>query len=378
MFIILAIVRLGRPYLDMLFTIKLRVSRSRGVSLVFFAIGVIIPHARIIATMDTTKQWFNYLHTDRNISVEAISEAGLKIHDSKLEIPIFDAEGVRIFSKFRKEPWAENDLPKYTYEYGSKISLYGIHCKSKSERLFICEGELDQIALRTIGLDSYSSTGGAMSWQKDWVLDRVPTVIYDNDEAGLNGAVRTILMLGEAVFSWVPPAYGKDVGDVLSTKGPDFLSKLLDDPVRQIHINVNDLTTKASIGRKRKHFREMSKGMEQSVGQKFMLLLGKKLMELEKAYTPKKVQNMPIDSTKRDRAKAYPIGNLIKVGTHGSQKNKAICPFHTEKTGSYHVYPNNTGHCYGQCGRTYDVIDIYMMQQNLTFKQAIDELSQKT
>ena len=94
--------------------------------------------------MDTTKQWFNYLHLNRKISVSVISEAKLKVNQDKLEIPIFDPENHRLFSKFRKEPWTESDAPKYTYEYGSHIALYGLHFKKQSERLFLTEGEMDQ------------------------------------------------------------------------------------------------------------------------------------------------------------------------------------------------------------------------------------------
>lgn len=332
--------------------------------------------------MDTTKKWFNYLHLNRKLAVHVISEAKLKVFENKLEIPIFDIEGNRIFSKFRKEPWTESDAPKYTYEYGAHISLYGLHFKSQSQRLILTEGEMDVLALRTLGYDAYTSTGGAMSWQKDWKLDRVPTILFDNDDAGINGAIKTVLLLGEAIYSWIPPAYGKDIGEALEIKDKEFLQKLLEDPVRQIHIKVNDLTTKVSIGKKKREIQEIAKNMEQSVGKKFMLGLYKKMIELEKSYSPKKVKNMPIDSTLRDKAKAYPIENLIKVGTYGLDKNKALCPFHQEKTPSAHIYPDNTGFCYGGCGKHFDVIDIYMKQNNLHgkdgFKRAIEELAQKT
>ena len=332
--------------------------------------------------MDTTTQWFNYLHLTRNIATNVIGEAKLKVFENKLEIPIFDKDGNRLFSKFRKEPWVESDAPKYTYEYGSKVALYGTHFKSQNKRLILTEGEMDVLALRTLGYDAYTSTGGALSWQKDWTLDRVPTILFDNDDAGITGAVRTSLLLGEAFYSWVPPAYGKDIGEALEIKDKVFLQKLLEDPVRQIYINLNDLTNKASIIRKKREVHEMIKNMEQSVGQKLMLKLYKKLIELEKSCSPKKRNNMPTDSTLRDRARAYPIQNLIKVETYGSNKNKALCPFHTEKTPSYHIYPDNTGYCHGGCGRKFDVIDIYMHQNNLSgkdgFKQAIEELSKKT
>lgn len=332
--------------------------------------------------MDTTKQWFNYLHLTRKIAVNVIGEAKLKVFENKLEIPVFDKEGNNLFSKFRKEPWTESDAPKYTYEYGSHIALYGTNFKSQSQRLFLTEGEMDVLALRTLGYDAYTSTGGAMSWQSDWTVDRVPTILFDNDDSGINGAIRTLLLIGEGIFSWIPPAYGKDIGEALEIKDKDFLQKLLEDPVRQIHIKVNDLTSKASIVRKKKELQQIAKNMEQSVGQKFMLGLYKKMIELEKSHSQSKRKNMPVDSTLRDRAKAYPIQNLIKVGTYGLQKNKALCPFHNEKTPSFHIYPDNTGFCHGGCGKHYDVIDIYMMQNHLHgkegFKQAIEELSQKT
>lgn len=332
--------------------------------------------------MDTTKQWFNYLHLTRKIAVNVIGEAKLKVFENKLEIPIFDADGNRIFAKYRKEPWVESDAPKYTYEYGAHISLYGVNFKSQSKRLFLTEGEMDVLALRSIGYDAYTSTGGAMSWQQKWTLDRIPTILFDNDDAGINGAVRTLLLLGEATFSWIPPAYGKDIGEALEIKDKDFLVKLLEDPVRQIHIKVNDLTSKASIGRKKREIQTIAKNMEASVGQKFMLRLYKKLIELEKSYSPNKRKNMPVDSTLRDKARAYPIENLIKVGTYGLTKNKALCPFHNEKTPSFHIYPDNTGYCHGGCGKKYDAIDIYMHQNNLFgkegFRKAIEELAQKT
>lgn len=332
--------------------------------------------------MDTTKQWFNYLHLSRKLAVNVIGEAKLKVFEDKLEIPVFDAAGNKLFSKFRKEPWTESNAPKYTYETGSHVTLYGLHFQSQSQRLFLTEGELDVMALRTLGYDAYTSTGGAMSWQKDWTVDRVPTILFDNDEAGITGALRTLLLIGEAIYSWIPPAYGKDIGEALEIKDKEFLQKLLEDPVRQIHIKVNDLTSKASITRKKREIQNLAKNMEQSVGQKFMLGLYKKLIELEKSYSPNKRKNMPVDSTLRDKAKAYPIQNLIKVGTYGLDRNKALCPFHNEKTPSFHIYPDNTGYCHGGCGKHYDAIDIYMMQNHLHgkegFKKAIEELAQKT
>ena len=325
--------------------------------------------------MDSTKQWFNYLHLERKLSVSVIGEAKLSITNGRLTIPIMNKEGKTLFCKYRKEPWDTTNSPKYLYEKGGTISLYGVHFPSQSKKLYITEGEIETMSIRVIGYDAYSSTGGALSWQSDWVLNRIPTVIFDNDEAGIKGTIRTALILRECIVSWIPPGFGKDINDVLSTKGADFLKRLLEDPVRQIHINLKHLEKKKYIVEKRKELQALAKSMEQSVGKEIVLGIIKKLRELEQALVkPKPLQHDAAYSYNLAKAKDYPIEQLLTVERH-----MATCPFHNngqEKTPSFNV-KNNRGFCFGGCEdrKPKDAIDIYMKIHNVDHITAVKTLS---
>lgn len=52
---------------------------------------------------------------------------------------------------------------------------------------------------------------------------------------------------------------------------------------------------------------------------------------------------------------------------------KALCPFHSEKTGSFSI-KNNYGVCYG-CGWHGDIVDFVQSYFNLDFKDAITKLN---
>jgi DNA primase len=68
------------------------------------------------------------------------------------------------------------------------------------------------------------------------------------------------------------------------------------------------------------------------------------------------------------------IGRHIDLKQSGSSL-KGICPFHNEKTPSFHVFPGTgTWHCFG-CGAGGDVITFVMRYGNLTFREALEELA---
>lgn len=62
---------------------------------------------------------------------------------------------------------------------------------------------------------------------------------------------------------------------------------------------------------------------------------------------------------------------LIKSG-----KNfVGVCPFHSEKHGSFFVYPDNQSwHCFGACNTGGDVISLVMKAENCDFKNAVSRL----
>ncbi|MFN2201216.1 MAG: DNA primase [Caldilineaceae bacterium] len=56
-----------------------------------------------------------------------------------------------------------------------------------------------------------------------------------------------------------------------------------------------------------------------------------------------------------------------------------LCPFHTEKTPSFYVYPDQgSWHCYGACSTGGDVISFLMKKEDLTFLEALKILAQET
>ena len=57
---------------------------------------------------------------------------------------------------------------------------------------------------------------------------------------------------------------------------------------------------------------------------------------------------------------------------------KGLCPFHSERTPSFVVFPNTgTWHCFGACGTGGDVISFVMRKENLDFREAVELLAKQ-
>lgn len=57
---------------------------------------------------------------------------------------------------------------------------------------------------------------------------------------------------------------------------------------------------------------------------------------------------------------------------------KGLCPFHSERTPSFVVYPNTgTWHCFGACGTGGDAFSFLMRKENLDFREALERLAQE-
>lgn len=68
------------------------------------------------------------------------------------------------------------------------------------------------------------------------------------------------------------------------------------------------------------------------------------------------------------------IGDSVELSPSG-KSFKGKCPFHQEKTPSFHVYPvDQTYHCYG-CGAHGSMIDFVMRQKGLNFPEAVKMLA---
>lgn len=66
--------------------------------------------------------------------------------------------------------------------------------------------------------------------------------------------------------------------------------------------------------------------------------------------------------------------DALNIEDYDTVNKKCCCPFHSEDTPSF-IYNPKTGsaHCFGSCGRNYDLIDIYL-SQGLTYIESVQKL----
>ncbi len=154
-----------------------------------------------------------------------------------ITIPIKDQSGDYAYFKLRRNP--KEGKEKVTYPSG-EAQLYDWETVPFStEKIIICEGELDRLALVGRGISAVTSTHGAGTFKDDWVKNLLNVksiyVCFDNDKAGREGAERLIYKFKEAghksLYKVILPKEVGTGGDIT-----DFLIKL--------DGNIEDLTSK--------------------------------------------------------------------------------------------------------------------------------------
>jgi hypothetical protein len=82
-----------------------------------------------------------------------------------------------------------------------------------------------------------------------------------------------------------------------------------------------------------------------------------------------------IESLKRRHDIVDFIGQYVVLRKSGN-KFVGVCPFHSEKKGSFFVYAENqTWHCFGACNTGGDIITFIQKYENLEIKDAIKRLA---
>ena len=71
------------------------------------------------------------------------------------------------------------------------------------------------------------------------------------------------------------------------------------------------------------------------------------------------------------------IGDFVQLKNAGGGQRKGLCPFHDEKSPSFHVTPSKGYfHCFG-CGVGGDVINFLMKLEHLTFTETVERLADR-
>lgn len=334
--------------------------------------------------MLTTSQreaWTSWLVNERHISLDVARDAGLLMSGTRLTIPVRTQDGVTVFNKYRRAPWI-TEGSKYNYDRGAEAMLFGLDALRNARNVVLTEGELDALALRTLGYTALSTTGGAQSFRPEWIekylKGKSVTILYDADKAGIEGAVRVARMIPTACIALIPVQFGKDATEVIHNGGTKELQVAID---FSSHYDFPPLDAPpqerlSTFKKLAEELREVRRAIMADAKSTPLFVDGFLSIiesEVKKGNTEISRQNRVKKDFGKDtveRARSYPIGKLIKINTRGF----AQCVYHNEDTPSMKCYADN--HCYSYCcGKRSSAIDIYMATHSCDFKTALNALS---
>lgn len=308
-------------------------------------------------------------------SISVADVPSLKLQDAII-IPVRTIDGEFSFNKYRRNPIEGNVKPKYLYDRGGKVTLYGAdqlvaHYKPGTvvpdqewnpvkPPVILTEGELDTLVCWSQNIAAVSSTGGALSFQPEWadLLKCYSVYIcFDNDEAGMKGAIKVLDMLPSAKVIIVPNQLEvKDISDYVSRGG-----------------NVHDLLKTAfsvtDLSDAQVQFETLSASWRLNEAKFFELYIEH---QKEKRVLPSNTSGQAAPTSTSDdrllRAKSVDGLTLLPFVRKGRYP-VTTCLWHNDHDPSFTWYKrNNSGYCH-VCGKYADVIDITMAVHGLSGKE---------
>lgn len=331
-------------------------------------------------------QWFK----ERGITEGILEVAGIDYERNKIVIPIVDSKGDLLFNKYRRDPRVFSG-PKYQYDKGGTEKLYGLHFIDRSDKVIICEGELDVLLLAARGFSAVSTTGGAGSFKPEWVNDLLGKevfICYDNDEAGIKGAFKVQELIPWAKIVWLTD-FVKDGGDITdyfnSGETPANLRGLMIKALRYKIPKKITGSSKADIKRQIAEYRnyidevimpearKLRGDMKSDKHLQFYIELWLQRIREAEALLKRGLRVTPQDTTKLLEAKTRPISDYIDFNRRGFAK----CIWHPENTPSMYYYSQtNKVKCFG-CDKMGDVLDVVQQIKNCSLPEAIKFINEE-
>lgn len=318
------------------------------------------------------------------IKQDVFTAYGLTSNEWRINIPVYSKDGKFLFNKYRmlKDPDR-----KYSYDKGASVSLFGINkVKEGEELLFITEGEMDALAMVSLGMLAISTTGGAGSWRTEFseILNELKVqkviICYDRDDAGIFGMFRVFRHLcstynGTVSMALIPAFFvdgnkGKDIGEFLYMK--HSLSEIIELNLPPIYDETYTKTKRINqIKKTIKVLNDFEISEEYRTYDRVYIDQIRSSLLIEYKNIKKQYNKVLINSANIEKVKDIPITDFVIF-----HDKKARCLFHDDKNPSmiyndfkHKDYPN-TIKCFS-CGKFGSVIDIIMAQQNLDFSNAI-------
>lgn len=326
--------------------------------------------------MDLPKPIKSYLNS-RGISDAVIERSGISWDGHRIAIPVRDSQGNILFKKYRRDP-SLSEGPKYSYDKGATAALFNSETLRNASTVIITEGELDALVLESQGLPAVSSTGGSGTFLREWnelFREKQVFVCYDNDAAGVAGAIKVSSIIPHAQVIELPDLGGKvkDVTDFFQVAPTPFIDfTVLASKARMYRVPGEEAKIKELKDRYQDLMIERRNLLNEGGVSRYLDAVIEHLCDrIEEKKKKAKPRGPSISGTQLERAKATPITDLLKFNRDGFTR----CIWHSEDTPSMHYYKErNIVKCFG-CGEFGDVLDVYMKINSVTLKEALDALA---
>ena len=167
-------------------------------------------------TMPADRRWY---WTQRGLTHDTIGRFLLGWDGKRYTIPAI-YRGIP-FGVKRRQSDVDDGIPaKYISLTGSRVGIFNADALWTAHDVVICEGEIDAMLLCQVGYNAVSSTGGAGTWKPEWAklfaAVRSIVILYDNDAAGRDGALKVRATLARARIATYPDGI-KDAGELFAS-----------------------------------------------------------------------------------------------------------------------------------------------------------------